>query len=280
MSPQETARHFDMSWAEFLSYCAEPASETWANRSLRSGGVAWLGAPSYADALDMARRGWPEGMSHVNSMAPPMLDRLAPRIVTSGGWAWDVTGAAYDVGEYLSGAPECWLTPDTHETRPVVSIQVLGGISASVSHDAIIRRGAATVALILALQRAGYAVECHVSYGTLLRTRNNRPVWVRTSLTDAGGGPLDIDRVIYSLAHPACQRWLRHTVIERMGESAPEGETLGPNNDPSPWSATLTVPDLRGSTLQHTGWNDPARVTQWLADTFAKLTGATTPTEV
>lgn len=243
----------DTDWSEYLArFDAIDPSDTYGPAEW-SGGVANLG-----EALQVARKGWPEGMEWARDVAMPALSAATSTRVAGEAWTYDVTGAAYDVGEYLSGVPECWLACQTSETRPVISILVNIAVSAGVPADAIRRRGAAVTALALHLQASGYVVELWSTWGVDVYDVRKGACWHRVRLSDGNGGPLDVDRVLFALAHPAAGRQLAHFMVSH-------GQ---PINNP-PWTADLYLPCM---SLGAADWKDAESVTRWVETTYQTLT--------
>jgi hypothetical protein len=261
------------SWDEYLDALAALPQHS------AIGGREWAGgAPTLAEALPLARAGWPEGMALVRSVSLPILSALTDHAQTVGDWTFDVTGADYDVGEYLSGAPECWLAREPSTERPCVTLSVHTGSAGIVPHAAIQNRGAAIVALTLALQGAGYAVKV---YGVDGGTVSDEPhdVWTRTTLSDDNGGPLDADRLLFALAHPAATRTLAYS--HRIAKShhaashAREPSLHHPTTGAQPPLPVGWTTDLHLSRLMpdDADWSSPAAVEAWVTATFDRLTG-------
>lgn len=271
--------HEFRSWSEFLGFCEEPETARYAGNLERhrdNGGhdAAWFGGiPNkgcFRAALSLARRGWPEGMAHVNALTAPMVSALAPAMSQDGGWAWDVTGAAYDVGEYLTGVPECWLTSQAPTSKPTVTIQALAAIYGGVDSGAINRRGGACVALAIALERAGYAVRVEIVHGFGLRFTPGTEGWIKYVLTDDNGGPIDVDRIIFALIHPAAHRGLRHAVAYRVAKvRADKFEAFPFVRSSCPWSASIVLPAMTDSAVD---WSSARSVNAWLQNTLDRIT--------
>ena len=172
-----------------------------------------------ADGLRFAREGWPEG----TRQAMEMVEKIANRAVCSRSSSsvepvigYDVTGAAYDAAAYISGVPECWSTLQPSESKK--AIRVLASISASgaVKVSTLRTRGIAIAALVLSLQSRGYVVTLDVAdvakaqegetgkaYGTFVRV-----------IDGSVGSPLDIDRIVFALAHPTMFRGLMSAMMD------------------------------------------------------------------
>lgn len=226
------------------------------------------GCTSYDQLHSLAHNGWAEGMRHVHEVAIPAVQAVVSARVAQAGWAWDVTGAAYDLGEYLTGAPECWLTPDTETTRPVIRIQVNLGLRFTIPGRMVTLRGAGVVALTLALQAAGYVVEVFAICGSgIYENRQDLPYWLRVPLTDAAGGPLDVDRLLFALAHPVMPR----ICLFGMGAvlHGYPGSYATHEGGQNPWTADLVLRRIREDEAD---WQNTAAVAAWVKRTFDNLT--------
>jgi hypothetical protein len=266
MAKKEIIRDF-ASWGEYRTELGKLDPER------RQGDRYWCGTDSIGEALQIADIGWPDGMARVQAITMPVVNTIASTLATDGGWTYDVTGAAYDVGEYLSGVPECWLTPDAVASRPCVTIGANIVSSGGIPKEMLELRGAAVCALAMSLQTAGYAVRVFAIEG--MRTENG-DVWHRVCLTDDNGGPLDTDRMLFALAHPSAARQLGYSLGNNM-QGCPYSSWLGwPRGDmratpPEAWATDLY---LAPPYLSDADWSTPESVSRWVADTYAKLTNA------
>jgi hypothetical protein len=235
------------------------------------------GALSLREAIQQASHGWPEGMRLVQEISLPLVEHLIALVAPSGAWGWDVTGANWDMGEYLSGSPECWLTPSLEATKPTIDILLDAFTSGGIPPEAIKLRGAAMVALTLALQQAGYMVRVSLAQGSESTATPGRTVWARVVLTDDNGGPLDTDRLLFMLAHPAAKRWLMWAYASHtMGQTKQEYQVEGynPINSAPPWQADLVIPRMLYSQGGADQWSNLARIEAWVKKTFLSLTSA------
>ena len=236
-----------------------------------SGGAEWGGTADLPEALDLARYGWGAGMEKVRTVALPAVETITAALAASPEWSYDITGADYDVGEYLTGVPECWLHVEPTSARPCVRLLVNVSASCAVTSEGIMMRGAAVVALALGLQGAGYAVEvsaCMVvdNYGTVAS--------MRVPLTDGNGGPLDADRLLFALAHPAMLRRIgAHLVAHHEGVT---GDWVGMSMPADPpaslgWreEADLYLPRMHADDAN---FQDAASIARWVADVYASIT--------
>lgn len=252
-------------WQEWLDTVKPRAAESTYASGWSSRGLKTLG-----EVITLAERGWSEGSTYVQTLTLPTVTTVQ-RGIAHDGWQYDVTGADYDVGEYLSGVPECWLAQNAHETRPVVSIIANICVSSGIGDEAILHRGSAIVALAMLLQTAGYVVRAYACAGIETRSLG----WQRVELTDPNGGPLDTNRLMFAYAHPAALRSIGFAVADALtGKGTPAWPSGGAAaRDAYPkdkWACDLFIPS---GYLSETDWNSAAGVEAWVRETFAKLTG-------
>lgn len=234
----------------------------------------WCDAQDVGVALDLADRGWPEGQEYVRKITTPAVTSMAGRLEHAD-LGFDVTGASFDVGEYLAGTPECWINPLHTAAKPCVTISMHTSTSGSISADVLRTRGAAVVALTLALQQSGYAVQVYAIDGGTVD--DSQTIWIRTCLTDSGGGPLDTDRLLFALAHPAAARQLTYSLEilytgytfnrpHRLGWAREGGSSARP---PEEWKTDLY---LHASHWDDRDWTSPEAVGAWVVEMYEQLT--------
>jgi hypothetical protein len=261
------------SWGDFLAATRKLDP----SRSTGSGAKWAANVDTVGAALRIADAGWAEGMDRVREISLPVVNSIAATIAPDGGWGWDVTGAAYDVGELLSGAPECWLTPSAIASRPCITISANIVSSGGIPARMLELRGAAVVALTLALQTAGYAVRVYAVEGMSASTTSGEDVnmWHRVTLTDDNGGPLDTDRLLFALAHPASPRQLGYALGQEMAGRSdnswlgwPDGsdKTRPPEKS---WEGDLYLAPPYYTDAE---WENAESVSRWVTEQYERLT--------
>jgi hypothetical protein len=179
---------------------------------------SWAGGVTLAEAVDLARRGWPEGWQRMKALRDAIFARMASRIHKDV-VQFRIAGGAVNVGRYLSGRPDCFAARVRSNqlkdlrSRKVVRMVVNVGARASVSADTIFARGAAAVTLIEALERAGLRVQ--VEMVTLATDRAGKHVRLATRLKEAGE-VLQLDKLAFSFAHPALHRKLNFALRKQL----------------------------------------------------------------
>jgi hypothetical protein len=183
---------------------AAKASPIWGNNAGRD----WQGG-TFKECEQWALNGWQEGARIASDKSARIVDRLVQSqsgMALTDTLAYDVTGGVYDVGGYLSGTPECWIRSEPQIAKRAISILVNVTASGGVESSTLQTRGIAVASLVLALQAKGHPVTvdvCQVitsSCDYVTRTTVIRVIDAST------GSQLDVDRLVYSVAHPTVFR--------------------------------------------------------------------------
>lgn len=167
---------------------------------------------SASEALELARIGWdnelPEALRLADAAVRKVEKEYELPVFTA---TYDFAGCEVDVARFLDDEPECMidypLTPIVKAGR-VITLCASCAFSAAIRPDSILRRGHAVVALALALQDLGYAVEIWsdwTSQGSSDRTGDADSFTLRT-LVKGPTDVLDPARLMFALAHPAMLR--------------------------------------------------------------------------
>ena len=225
----------------------------------------------HATALRLARYGWPEGAAIASEKAA----RIANRVVEATGAStylaveYDVIGAAYDAGAVALGIPEAWGVLAPQEAKRAIRIVSNLGVSCGVGTNAIMHRGIAVAALAMALTSRGYPVTID-----LYAANGGCPNWALVRIADAAtGSQLDVDRIVYALAHPTFPR--------KLVRAANSGYRNGYSGDV--WGAGAANADMKppgeidlflGGMLysQANRWQDGGEA--WILQEYLRQTGA------
>lgn len=126
---------------------------------------------------------------------------------------YDVAGSDVDVARYLSGEPENMITFDmvpTPTAGRVIAIAVNLAASSGMKSDAIITRGQAVVALVIALEKVGLRTEVYVDawHASDRDTRTAEAVGRQLVLVKSADDALDVAALMGALAHPGFYRGL------------------------------------------------------------------------
>jgi hypothetical protein len=176
--------------------------------------AAWFGSANYAEAERMARFGWPEGLARMETaraavQIPEGLESLTPSPVMA------EEGDEILVDRYLDGESDHFLAFPvvlTPRAGRVALIVVNVGGSSDIDPITYFRRGAAALAVLDALERAG--VRCEVQICQRSEIKSSRACqWFATIKRPED--TLDLDRMAFFLASASIQRRFSFRLRER-----------------------------------------------------------------
>lgn len=198
----------DFTWSEYVGLADEYQSPNDPTGSFY--GDPNTGGTTYKQARVMAvETGYKAVMTEVDRLVD-QLDQLVTtdRNMTTFDRAFDVSGYEVDIDRYLTGEPECMIQAVPVQVKAkgrAVRITINCGYLGDVENKAVLRRGAAVIALVDILSRMQHPLEIYtVRVGHYYE--GSRLVY-RVKVQDANE-PLDIGRVMFALAHPAYHRRL------------------------------------------------------------------------
>lgn len=178
----------------------------------REGGMPWNGTSTFQEAVQLATHGWAEARPSVDAVLNPLREALAEKLSIVAERAHDITGHEPDIDRFLAGELEC-MYDDPFVEAPangrVYRLLVSGAVNSGVSPETLKARGIAIVALVEAFQMVGSEVEIWMEDSYKPGWGDNPKGWKSfTTLVriHAAGEVLDIDSIMFPLAHPA---WFR-----------------------------------------------------------------------
>lgn len=214
-------RRFD-DWLDFISHAERIERDRQGTEyngmecvSLSSNDPGWYGTNSLAEAIQLAKRGWPEGREKVREVRRRMrvekLRHHAFRTLRD----TDVSGDEPDIDLFLQNEPEHMFTIYREiDTQPGKVFRAILDCSWSAwtPSEQIVRRGVALLAAFEAMLTIGYTVEVTISeaitgYGSSERYESYVPVL-------HAGDPLNLDTLAYMFISPSVLRRLYFAVEE------------------------------------------------------------------
>ncbi len=177
------------------------------------------------EAIDLAEKGWEEGVKKIIDLSASLSDEIIS-ILHVPEVHYNVTGDQLDVGRYVAGEPEDFMTlvPAEIEDRPKI-LHLVANVcaSAGVKGDTMIRKGAAVVALVDALEKHGKRLSVDVASLSSLSGRwgyggssgRNTVVKIRVKET---WEPVNLANLVMCLAHPSTLRRLMFRTWEHMSD--------------------------------------------------------------
>lgn len=262
------------SWGAFVAVSTGPRLTAQPNDDERRGsrdhaaGADWDYGAGWDGTVDLAGRGWPEGLENVDAIRA-RVSAIVAREVTRPAWVFDVAGAVPDVGRYLAGEPENMLTP-CEETAParIVRLVVNFAASCNITAAAMYKRGAAALALVDAIESTGARVEIVVC-NAHCASGNKRAVIVTVKRAEDHADP---DRLAFALAHPATLRRLwfayaenTYTPDERAEYGVGNGSYGTPADMPDAERGDIYLPAALGWE-EH--FSTPESAAAWIMETL------------
>lgn len=234
----------------------------------------WSGTHTWEEALAQARNGWREGVEHIIPLRERIKDVASPNML----WIdrkTDVLGNRVNVGAYFQGRPDCfqrdvWTEQEGDGREPVI-IAINVAVSASISKDVIIRRGAAVAALVEVLEMHGRPVELYVTHA--IKYDNHR--YEAVIHLKAQGEHLDSDIAAFALISPAMLRRAIFSANELENNPEEFGfvewDNYGvPAEMPEEDQARYDI-YLGRAHARETQWSNVESTTKWVEEHLAKL---------
>lgn len=261
------------SWTEALNYSLEHSHKC---RLAVCNDVEFTGTNSYSEAHSLAIKGWPEGRK--------VIDKLASQIdctsrVLQPETVFDVVGeVGIDVGLYLTGVPECVLDMRESDTLQasqggIVRIWFNASAPGSAPHEAFIGRGAATQALIDALEASGRRVE--LTWCKANTVAENQPdTFLISVVIKRADEALQPDQLAFALTHPSANRRIGFSLTNMCGV---QGRRAISYAHGAQWhrfrpDCDIYIPRLDPN--QYEQWSTVASSKQWVMD-MLKAQGVT-----
>lgn len=211
------------SFAEYLDIAAKEPDEKRGGSSRRVESDKWSGTRNFAEAMTLAREGWPEGVEMMGDIAAH-LSAVTGGLCVKPEILWDITGDFADAGLFASGVPECMgsFAEVIAESRgKVVSILMNCSASGGVDKKVMMKRGAAVLALVDCLEQSGRSCEIFVGEGVTSGYSHGSSYMFYVPVKRAGE-IAELDRLAFVLAHPAMLRRLAFSVEEQEDDAIRE----------------------------------------------------------
>ena len=215
--------HTYNTWYEFVR-AADQTNDLnpWHKSSHRIDNAGWAGTYDWNEAMQLALRGWPDGLRRIRDQV-----HIIERFISPKQPRLELTHAVQgpgilDFDRYAQGRPDSWVVwepvSDQHgvSTR-IVSIVFNISASAGVSVDVLFRRGAVVCALIDILEHSGVRVEIKLADQTTYN--NGTYTWI--VMLKRSEDVLDLDRTAYALCNVAVERRLMFSLQEQQVPALP-----------------------------------------------------------
>lgn len=167
-------------------------------------GDSFSGTMDMAEALELSRNGWTEGVQRIERLRSGIL---AAHPVLVKAIRYDIAGSVANVPRAISGNPLNMKALDLSKSRRRPIITLVSNMSANcgVHKDAITNRAAVVAAIIDQIECMGYACEVIATAPTLGYRGDNLKVCTSV-MVKASNQAVDIGRLSFGLGHASMFR--------------------------------------------------------------------------
>ena len=158
---------------------------------------------------------------------------------------FDVTGDFIDIGDYLTGVPECWGSM-IEDPKPLLklSIMIEAGVGGSRSSSEIENRGAAILAMIDAFREKGFFLDITINSSCDgMDSRRDRQV--QLNFDTANGYSRDL--LAFCVAHPC---FLRRIVFAIRHKESHDHDYNGYSKDGDPRGYDIHIRSMNTDQMQ------------------------------
>lgn len=251
---------------EFYDFAEQ--SEGFASKKTSNHRTEFTGTESFEAARELAVNGWEYGRAELEQS----LKDIPLSEDGQNGFSWSVTGEFFDMGTYLSGDPEHWLTPAYEPKKRIVNIVANVSASCNVKAKTLMNRGAAILSLIKVLQEKGDIVTLKAVFaanGVSGDGSKNHRIYI-----DMATAPFDMDAIAF-LGHPSFLRRFVFAAQEVMaGQKHCDGYGTPTNIELEAMEGTtIYMPSSTSSENGYQNFETPQEAADWLMQVANKLTG-------
>lgn len=164
----------------------------------------WTKTECMVDAIDIARKGWNEGVE----LAQEVHEQLIGRHANQRRRKHSVSGGSVNIGRLLAGNPDHMISRPKQPGKKVITFFVEGFMSSGIDSENAIIRAALIGAIADILEINGFSCEIVSITTTLTIGRDGIPAFQVATMLKAAGETLDLNDVIFGLGHPSfCRRF-------------------------------------------------------------------------
>jgi hypothetical protein len=204
------------SFGEFIRKAkSNTAPQSSNQRDFGDGDEGWSQSRDLQDATNKASEGWHDIRPEVDIVLDVLEERLAERLSSLYVNEFAMSGSSVDMGRFVTGEPECmveWAPMPEESMGRVVKILVSGTASSMISAEDIKRRGIAILALIDSLHKMGVGIE--LWWESPIKGSSDKRTYSTVVKMHDSSEPMDIDSIMFAMAHPSMLRRLVFSVQE------------------------------------------------------------------
>jgi len=127
------------------------------NSSMKHDSNGWSGVSTYDEYMNILDDGDMNVITKMKEVTGKKVAELSKKYEeVINNYKFDVTGQFFDIGLVLTGVPETWLEPETHEEEKVqVDIIINGTFSAGVNQERVVENASRLLAITKILEDHG-----------------------------------------------------------------------------------------------------------------------------
>ena len=184
--------NFD-NFTEFLDFVTKNSLE--GGRSKFNGNKDFFGTENFGDALKLAKTGYKQNLETFSKMIKESeIQKIDTETVR------DTTGMYFDIGDVITGAPECWYSEESTSAKNTYSIYIECGYDYTIKTDEILKRGAKILSYIDKLHNDGNIVDIYITFNGFYHGKFEQKEFTTIKLPSK---PFDIDLYCYIISHPS-----------------------------------------------------------------------------
>ena len=204
---------YNATWDECMADMHRDPNKAWGDEpSSVSGTHEFTGSNSFEESQQLAISGWAEGRDAMD--ADVQFAKAKEASFKRPEWEYGMAGQRVCVPSYAAGAPMHMMFMDDEDAKPLPIVRIYCDIGAVwyTSTEAMIRKGAAVVALIDQIERSGQRVELIATQiSKTHRQYDEQHIFITVKQPDE---PLDLDRISFAVAHPSMLRRVCFRIME------------------------------------------------------------------
>ena len=215
-----TDLHFNYpNWETFVDAAINRTNQSNSTASRRkSFSTKWYdtntfyGTKTFEESVYLAQHGWPEGLVQLEKHQLKLGNLLPTPEVSKLIQYMDYVGpGTVDFDRYIVGHPESLVTykSEIQESKDFVDILFNGAVSAGISTDQIIQKGALVTSLIDILEKHNIRVRLTLVYAW---KQESHYIFINVQLKNYNES-LDKEKIVFAIAHPSSCRRLAFSVM-------------------------------------------------------------------
>lgn len=216
---------------------------------------------TWKEALKFARFGI-KNQAKIEQIMSSM--NLLEKVKTKG-YGMSEHGLFIDIGSYLSGEPECWVTEEfTYKPKKVVKILASIGYAWHYNEQQVENRGAGIVSLIQMLKKQGYIVKINL-YESSVHDNVQYTCFLKIPTN-----PLDLQSLSYALCSPTLLRRFLFAWME-LKENRSNCDTYGSPNTIDEVALSKDIIHFQGLGKEGCDYRDEETTKKYISELFDKF---------